>query len=197
MVAAQVPIFVGQHRQQALPVQHHQQRQADAQRVERTAEQAEARHLADAGVEVVVQVDAVHRRTLDALADAVQRLEQPRRVGARERLAVGLVEVHPERTQSRPEQAQREHEQPAAGEVEAPVGHRHDHPGHNAHRQPEAGQHPEVAERGERRDATPVARAVVRTRVLAQANQVNKIRTVHPTPVKDSSDSCYRRKKPR
>ena len=54
VVAAQVAVFVRQHRQQAPPVQHHQERQADVQRIDRTAEQPETGHLADAGVEFVV-----------------------------------------------------------------------------------------------------------------------------------------------
>jgi hypothetical protein len=80
VVAAQVPVLVGQDRQHPLPVDRHQQGQSDREVVAGAAEQAPARHLADAGVEIVVEVDAMDPWALDPGADAVQRLEQRGRV---------------------------------------------------------------------------------------------------------------------
>ena len=179
VVAAQVAVLVREHRQQPPPVQHHQQRQPDAQRIDRAAEEPEARHLADAGVEVVVEVDMVDRRPLDLAADAVERLEQLGRVLARELQAVWLVEAHPQRAHRGPQQAQAEQQQPAARDAEAPVAQRHGDPDDQPHRQPEAGQHPEIAQRRERRHAAAVARAVLRAGMLAQPDEMDKISAIH------------------
>jgi hypothetical protein len=139
------------------------------------------RELTDAGVEFVVQVDAVDRRALDLLAYAVERLEQCRRVRTRNLPPFGFVEPHPECAQRGPEQAQRKQSQPATSETEASMPGRQRDPGDDADRKREAGQHPKVAERGKCRDAATIARAVVRAGMLAQADKVNKISAIHPT----------------
>jgi len=189
VVAAQMAVLVRQHRQQPPPVEHHHQRQADAQRVDGAAKQPEARHLPDAGIEFVIEIDVVDRRPLDLAADAVQRLEERRRVCPAEFHALGLVEAHPERAQRGPQQPQGEQQQPAPREIEARFPDRGNHPDNDAHRKPETAQHPQVAERGKGRDAASIARTIVRAGVLAQSNQVNKISAIHPTPVKSSPDS--------
>ena len=129
------------------------------------------------------------RRPLDPGADAVERLEERGRVVALQFHALGLVEAHPQRAHRGPEQAARKQQQPAAREGEALFPDRQQHPGDEAHRERQAAEHPQVAERGKSRHAASIARTVVRAGMLAQSNQVNKISAIHPTPVKSSHDS--------
>jgi hypothetical protein len=82
MVATQMAVLVAQHGQEALAIERHQQGQADGQVVDCTAQQAVARLLANAGVELVIEVHG-GCAALDLAADALQGLKQGRRLHGR------------------------------------------------------------------------------------------------------------------
>jgi hypothetical protein len=176
MVAAQMAVFMGQHGKDAPLLQRHQQGQADAEAVDRAAQQAMAPPLADAGVELIVQIDLVDGRPLDLAPDALQGLEQLGRVRGFQAPALGRVETQPQRAQRAPQKPQPEQQGPQAPELQAPAragpGPRPPAPG-TAARRPA----PRVAQRGQPGHAAPVALAVRGAVVLAQAHQVDEIGT--------------------
>ena len=102
MVAAQVAVFVGQHRQKPATVQRHQQWQANHKVIGATTEQAIARNLLDAGVELIAEQHMVNRRAFHLAADALQRLEQFRGVFGGDLFALRRRNAHPQRPQADP-----------------------------------------------------------------------------------------------
>ena len=102
MVAAQVAVFMGQHRQKPATVQRHQQWQANHKVIGATTEQAIARNLLDAGVELIAEQHMVNRRAFHLAADALQRLEQFRGVFRGDLFALRRRNAHPQRPQADP-----------------------------------------------------------------------------------------------
>ena len=192
MVAAQVAVFVRQHRQEARPVQRHEQRQTDGEVVDRAAQQTVAGQLLDAGVEFVVQINAVNRWPLDLAPDAFERIEQGRRLHGSDLGAARRIQPHPEGAQAGPEQSQSRQQQQNQPQAPAPLQQLRHHPGHQRRAQHQAAQYPGVAQGRESGYAAPVRTAVLGTGMLAQAHQVHKICLLHGCPPGCSCDRHLR-----
>jgi hypothetical protein len=182
MVAAQMAVFVREDGEEALVVHRHQQRQADGEMVARAAEQAPARSLRDAGVQVAIQPHLVHGRSLDAFAHALDRLEQRGCVARLQPHAVGRLQLEPECPQAGPQQAGRGHDQPEVPAAKASLHGCRAHPPKDAGGQAQATQYPGITKRRERRDAAAVAHTVFGARMFTQSNQVHEVGTFHPHP---------------
>jgi hypothetical protein len=146
VVAAQVTVFVREHGQQLLPVERHQQRQAQGQIVAGAAEQPPARQLADAGVQVVGQEDLVDGRPLDLAPDSLQRLEQRRRVLVRDAHALWRIQAEPQRAKAGPQQAGAREGRHDVVAADAAMQHGVPGPPQHAHGREHADHHPRVPE---------------------------------------------------
>ena len=171
-----------------MAIERHQQGQADGQVVDCAAQQAVARLLTDAGVELVVEVHVVNVRPLDLAADALQGLEQGGRLHGRDFDTIGRIAAQPQRLQAGPQQCQPADEHHHKPELEAPLQQGRQGPGHHAQRQHQATQHPGVAQRRKGRHAAAVSAAVFGAGDFAHAHHVNEIGLVHAAALSSGFD---------
>ena len=121
MVTAQVPIFMRQHGQKARPIQRHQQRQADTQMVDGTAQEAEPGQLLNAGIELIVERDLVDSRPFDLSANTLQGFKELRSLQRRDLYAGGLLKTHPQGAQAHPQKPQCTEQRPHERDPDPPL----------------------------------------------------------------------------